>query len=80
MLKSCILGCGSICIDAAGSSVVASPGDHLGSGEDTSRAHYCPEQAAGNSCQPNVASSQDDVVSSDYRFVYLGCKVQCTHT
>ncbi|KAL3142171.1 hypothetical protein ABBQ38_002528 [Trebouxia sp. C0009 RCD-2024] len=49
-------------------------GDHLGSGEDTSRAHYCPEQAAGNSCQPNVASSQDDVVSSDYRFVYLGCK------
>lgn len=43
--------------------------------EGADREHDCPEQTPACSCQSASASSQHDVVSSDYRFVYLGCKV-----
>lgn len=43
--------------------------------EEADREHDCSEQTLACSCQSDGASNQHDIVSSDYRFIYLGCKV-----
>ena len=53
----------------------ASPAGNSTSCEGGDREHECSKQTPACSCQPDGASRQHDVVSSDYRFVYLGCKV-----
>ena len=40
--------------------------------------HDCSDQSPACSCQSDNASSQHGIVSSEYRFVYLGCKVRQT--
>lgn len=53
----------------------ALPADESSGCEGADKDGDCPEQAAAFSCRSDNTSGQHDVVSSDYRFVYLGCKV-----